>query len=127
MTDYGHSLNLTVGWYHNNCRYAYSNAALPTRTAATACAYSVHTLPAIRTTLTRCVPFPVLTRSAIFLGNRCHDHCTSPVCFAADVNATLALGFDSVKLDGCGAEEDVALWAELFNHSVRVAGSTAGG
>jgi hypothetical protein len=35
------------------------------------------------------------------------------------VNATIALGFDSVKLDGCGAEEDVALWAMLFNHSLR--------
>ena len=48
MTSLGHRLNLTVGWYHNNCR--------------------------------------------------CHDHCTSPVCFAADVNATVALGFDSVKV-----------------------------
>jgi hypothetical protein len=28
---------------------------------------------------------------------RCSDHCTSPVCFAADVNATIALGFDSVR------------------------------
>ena len=43
------------------------------------------------------------------------------------MNATLALGFDSVKLDGCGAEEDVALWDALFNHSIRVLGSTAGG
>lgn len=42
------------------------------------------------------------------------------MCFAADVNATLALGFDSVKLDGCGAEEDVALWDQLFNHTVRL-------
>lgn len=60
---------------------------------------------------------------------RCHDHCTSPVCFAADVNATLALGFDSVKIDGCGAEEDVALWDALFNHSIRVmqGSKTAGG
>jgi len=77
MTALGHSLNCTMGWYHNNCR--------------------------------------------------CHDHCTSAVCFAADVNATLALGLDSVKLDGCGAEEDVALWSALFNHSIRTMGRTAGG
>ena len=33
------------------------------------------------------------------------------------------------QLDGCGAEEDVALWAALFNHSVRVMPNsrTAGG
>jgi alpha-galactosidase len=58
---------------------------------------------------------------------RCNDHCTSPVCFAGDVNATIALGFDSIKLDGCGAEEDVELWAELFNHSLRERGGTGGG
>ena len=58
---------------------------------------------------------------------RCHDHCTSTLCFAADVEATIALGFDSVKLDGCGAEEDVALWSNMFNHSLREKGGTAGG
>ena len=47
--------------------------------------------------------------------------------FAADVNATIALGFDSIKLDGCGAEEDVALWSMLFNHSLRESNGTAGG
>ena len=114
-----HAAGLTAGWYHNNCR--------------------------------------------------CSDHCTSPVCFAGDVNATIALGFDSIKLgadsaaavfrcplpppqaprcchchqlaaadkvdtcvvaallDGCGAEEDVELWAELFNHSLREMGGTGGG
>ena len=70
MTDLAHSLNLTAGWYGNNCR--------------------------------------------------CHDHCSSVECFAGDVNATLAFGFDSIKLDGCGLEEDVALWNELFNHSIRI-------
>ena len=32
----------------------------------------------------------------------------------------LSLGFDSYKLDGCGAQRDIALWAELFNHSIEV-------
>ena len=48
MTDLAHSLNLTAGWYGNNCD--------------------------------------------------CHDHCSSIECFAGDVNATLAFGFDSIKL-----------------------------
>ena len=51
---------------------------------------------------------------------RCGDHCATVDCFAGDVNATLAYGFDSIKLDGCGKEEDVALWNEMFNHSIRV-------
>jgi len=107
MTDLAHSLNLTAGWYGNNCD--------------------------------------------------CEDHCWADSCFAGDVNATLAFGFDSIvrtstralvvsnplpgkktreqpahsiarpgrtlvpaqKLDGCGREEDVALWADMFNHSIR--------
>ena len=89
MTDVAHSLNLTAGWYGNNCD--------------------------------------------------CKDHCSDVECFAGDVNATLAFGFvsaaallvqqstntlilvqDSIKLDGCGIEEDVALWSEMFNHSIRL-------
>ena len=50
MTDLGHSLDLTMGWYGNNCG--------------------------------------------------CKDHCSSAICFAADVEATLEYGFDSIKLDG---------------------------
>lgn len=78
MTAYAHALNLTVGWYGNNCK--------------------------------------------------CADHCTSNECFAADVNATLAYGFDSIKLDGCGKEENVQLWYEMFNATIaQNGGKTAGG
>jgi alpha-galactosidase len=49
----------------------------------------------------------------------CSDHCDSVECFAGDVNATLAFGFMSYKIDGCGAQRDIALWYELFNHSLR--------
>ena len=49
----------------------------------------------------------------------CSDHCDTIECFAGDVNATLAYGFDSYKVDGCGAQRDVALWDRLFNHSLR--------
>jgi hypothetical protein len=41
----------------------------------------------------------------------CHDHCSSIECFAGDVNATLAYGYDSIKLDGCG-------WWRWISHNV---------
>ncbi len=73
MVAHAHSLNLTAGFYSNNCR--------------------------------------------------CADHCTDVLCFAADVNAILRWGFDSVKLDGCGAEENVQLWYDLFNWSITSSGN----
>ena len=73
MTDFAHSLNLTAGWYGNNCR--------------------------------------------------CKDHCSDTACFAGDVAATLAYGFDSIKLDGCGQEENVQLWYDMFNSTI---GKTGG-
>ena len=48
-----------------------------------------------------------------------HNGCTELSCYAGDVNATLALGFDSLKLDGCGGQRDIQLWSEMFNHSIR--------
>ena len=60
MCDVAHALNLTCGWYGNNCG--------------------------------------------------CHDHCSDPACFAGTVDAALAYGFDSIKLDGCGAEENIEVF-----------------
>ena len=48
----------------------------------------------------------------------CSDHCDTLECFAGDINATLTMGFDSYKLDGCGAQRDIELWADMFNHSI---------
>ena len=72
----------------------------------------------------------------------CKDHCATDECFASDAAATLAWGFDSIKLglsffiscsiqpapktfysnenihcvaDGCGKEENVAKWRQIFN------------
>ena len=73
MTSYAHSLNLTAGFYSNNCA--------------------------------------------------CSDHCTDVACFAADVNAILSWGFDAVKLDGCGKEENIQLWYDLFNWTNSVRGN----
>lgn len=74
MVAKAHALNLTAGFYSNNCR--------------------------------------------------CADHCTDVLCFAADANAILAWGFDSVKLDGCGKQENVELWYNLFNWSITASGNT---
>ena len=56
-------------------------------------------------------------------GNNCHcreqaDQCkpeNGQICFEGDVRATLEFGFDSIKLDGCGVEKNMTLFASLFN------------
>lgn len=52
-----------------------------------------------------------------FYGNNCicRDHVTDVSSFAAEVNFVVAAGFDSVKLDGCGAQENIELWYDLYN------------
>ena len=67
LTSAIHALNLTAGWYANNCR--------------------------------------------------CHDSSTSIANFEGDVAAFRRFGFDSHKLDSCGGEADIALWANLLNAS----------
>lgn len=58
----------------------------------------------------------------------CEDHCgskrwnpnrpeTDPKCYNGDAAKLVEFGFDSVKLDGCGAQLDLDLWASLFNAS----------
>ncbi len=72
MVDHAHALNLTAGWYLNNCY--------------------------------------------------CADHCgsggydveTDPKCYKGDVAALAAAGFDGVKLDNCGKQRDLDLWATLL-------------
>ena len=78
MTTYAHSLNITVGWYHNNCE--------------------------------------------------CHDHCNDPMCFVGDVESLFDYGYDSVKLDGCGQEENIELWYDLLAQAlINRGGKTNGG
>ena len=54
--------------------------------------------------------------TAGWYGNNCfcHDHCSDLECFEGDVNALIDFGFDTVKYDGCSAEHNMTLWAELF-------------
>ena len=60
----------------------------------------------------------------------CSDHCGSrqwsprvsdsdTKCYDGDSAALIEFGFDSVKLDGCGAQLDLDLWAKKFNESGR--------
>ena len=44
------------------------------------------------------------------------------MCFTQDVKAVLGWGFDSIKLDGCGKEENVELWYTLLNWTLSTAG-----
>ena len=76
MVSFAHGLNLTAGFYSNNCA--------------------------------------------------CADHCSDPICFAGDVDQILDWGFDSVKLDGCGKEESIELWSDLFNWTIRARGGKRG-
>lgn len=65
-----------------------------------------------------------LNLTAGFYGNNCHckDHVTDVASFAAEVNFVVAAGFDSVKLDGCGAQENIELWYDLYNWTQTKAG-----
>jgi len=38
-------------------------------------------------------------------------------CYQGDVNATYDFGFESIKLDSCGVENNVRLLSQLFNAS----------
>jgi alpha-galactosidase len=44
----------------------------------------------------------------------CRDHCSTDACYEQDAKAIVNLGFDSVKLDGCGSQLDLQKWSDLF-------------
>ena len=45
--------------------------------------------------------------------------------YAGDVKAMRSFGFDSWKLDGCGAQTDMQLWSELIHASQPTTGRAA--
>jgi len=49
--------------------------------------------------------------------NNCHcsSSCRSLACFHGDSHAVVEYGFTGVKIDGCSAEKNISLWAELLN------------
>ena len=44
----------------------------------------------------------------------CQDHCTSDECYENDVKQLLEFGFDSVKIDGCGKQNDNQKWHRML-------------
>lgn len=57
--------------------------------------------------------------TAGWYGNNCicQDHCDSDACYEQDVKALVGLGFDSVKLDGCGKQLDLQKWSDLIDQT----------
>lgn len=43
------------------------------------------------------------------------DDCAPDQCIPGDVKAFTDFGFDNLKIDGCSAQRDVEVWAELIN------------
>lgn len=52
----------------------------------------------------------------------CSDHCTDLKCFTGDVKTIIGWGFDSLKLDGCGKQENIQLWYDMFNWTLTASG-----
>ena len=54
--------------------------------------------------------------TAGWYGNNCicKDHISDALSFAAEANFVIDAGFDSLKLDGCGAQENIGLWYDIF-------------
>lgn len=63
--------------------------------------------------------FTVPRYSQGFYANNCY--CADPnwavINFEGDVNYTLSVGFDGIKVDSCGAQQDVQLWMSLFKQA----------
>ena len=103
MTNYAHSLGLTAGWYGSASGRAASRGHARGRLTR-----APHLNPlALRLSFSSFL-FPL--DNCI-----CSDHCSTPECYQGDVDATLDYGFDSIKLDGCGAQRDLDKYSSLFN------------
>ena len=48
-------------------------------------------------------------------GCSCGEKTEHLINYEGDVALTFALGFDGVKIDSCGAQKNMTLYAELFN------------
>lgn len=52
-------------------------------------------------------------------GCACGERAEHRINYEGDVNFTYELGFDGVKIDSCGAQRNMTLYAELFNATGR--------
>ena len=50
-------------------------------------------------------------------GCACGERTEKRINYEGDVNLTFQLGFDGVKIDSCGAQRNMTLYAELFNET----------
>lgn len=50
----------------------------------------------------------------------CSDTCGDEDCYRGDAAALFEFGFDSVKLDGCGAQTNLDLWASLLDNQIMI-------
>ena len=59
--------------------------------------------------------------TAGFYSNNCDcaDHCATLDCYAGDARAIYAWGFDSLKLDNCGAQKDLTVWEQELSATGR--------
>ena len=110
MTNHGHQLGLTVGWYFNNC-------------------YGCHEkCPAHRQDMSHpSYPFTSRNDSIISTGKSTKPEGWNPQihlgerqgishkrCYRGDVKALFDYGFDGVKLDACGWQMNLDLWQGLM-------------
>jgi alpha-galactosidase len=95
----GYNNNKTKFVYHNDSGYPMVDQhRFPSMSNMTAHAHSLN-----------------LTMS--WYGNNCMrpEKLAPPEMYKGDVAATLDFGWDGIKLDSCGAEEDLNLFEQLFN------------
>lgn len=48
-------------------------------------------------------------------GCGCNERVAKEINYAGDVEATVAWGFDGVKIDSCGSQKNMTLYHHLFN------------
>lgn len=90
MTNTAHALNLTVGWYLNNC-LCHERCKGPN---------------SLNTSIDE----------RIFKGKNIEGHADQR-CYEGDVEALVNYGFDGVKLDACGDQKDLNLWHRLLENA----------
>lgn len=107
MTEYGHTLGLTVGWYFNNC-YGCHEKCPSNREDMKDLLFSF----ASTVVDTGIKLHPNGWNPRIHLGKR--QGISHKRCYRGDVKALFDYGFDGVKLDACGWQMNLDLWQGLM-------------
>ena len=102
MTDFGHDLGLSVGWYFNNC-YDNCHEKCPRETTNTSITNKKRNKKPLR---------PYDWNPRIYIGEKQGQ--ADERCYRGDVTALVEYGFDGVKLDACGWQMNLDLWYDLI-------------